>query len=107
MMHIDLTFKLLHIQMGIYFGGQYGFVPQHLLHMPDIGPSLQKVGGETVAENVGADRFDNAGLFSRRLYYMEDHNPGKPLAAIIEEQYIIYGGTGGTGKTGRLSGALL
>ena len=48
--------------MGIDFGSGDGFVSQHVLDRTQIGAAFDEVGGEAVAEGMGADRFPDTGF---------------------------------------------
>ncbi len=50
------------VQVGIDFGGDDRFVPQHLLYSPQIGTTFHQVGGKGVPEGMWTHR-----LFVSRL----------------------------------------
>ena len=54
-MLFDRVTQMFAVEMGVYFGRQNIFVPQHLLHLADRGAAFEQVGGERVAEGVGTD----------------------------------------------------
>lgn len=62
-MFYDFTAEHVTVDVRIDFGGCYGFVPQHTLYSAQIGPAFEQVGGERVAEGMGAYVFDNSGGF--------------------------------------------
>jgi len=49
------------VDVGVDLGGDDGAVAEHLLYGPEVGAPLEQVGGEGVAEGVGADRLFDAG----------------------------------------------
>ena len=48
----DGTFQILPVKVGINFGSGDTFMPQHLLHGAEIGPSLYQVCGERMPESM-------------------------------------------------------
>ena len=44
-------------QVGVTGGGENGTVAEDLLHLQEIDPGLDQMGGITVAKTVGADLF--------------------------------------------------
>src|ERR1044072_8672771 len=50
--------------VGVNLGGRDVGVPQHDLHAPQVGAALQEVGGEAVAEDVGREAVEDAGLLA-------------------------------------------
>ena len=39
----DSIAEVMDVKVGIYLGGEYAFVPEHLLHHPQISPVLDQV----------------------------------------------------------------
>lgn len=77
------------VKVGVYLGGEYRFMPQHLLHLAYARAAFQQVGCERMAERVGADIFRYSRILRQLLYYMENHNARKGLAAIVQEQDVL------------------
>ena len=53
----DFRAQAMGIDVGVYLRGAYVFVAQHALDDAQVGTSLEQVGGEGVAQGVGADGF--------------------------------------------------
>ena len=51
-MLLDRAPQVLAIEVGVDFGREDAFVPQHLLHLTDRGAAFQQVRRERVAEGV-------------------------------------------------------
>ena len=49
----DALLPLGSVDVGVDFGGENGFVPQHLLHHAQVGTVLHKVCGKGVSEGMG------------------------------------------------------
>ena len=58
----DGVLEVTAVYMGIDFGSGDGFVSQHVLDRTQIGAAFDEVGGEAVAEGMGADRFPDTGF---------------------------------------------
>ena len=71
-MLLDRAPQVFAVEMGVDFGREDAFVPQHLLHLADRGTAFQQVRRERVAEGVGADALLDSGP-SGRLF--EDRPP--------------------------------
>ncbi len=50
------------VEMGIYFGGENGFMSEHFLDGPKIGTAFHQVGGKGMPEGMGTDVFFDAGF---------------------------------------------
>ena len=64
---------------------------QHLLHLADAGAPLEQVGGERVAEGVGADVLRDAGAARRLPDDGEEHHARQPRAPVVEEDGVVAG----------------
>lgn len=62
-MFYDFTAKHVAVDVRVNFGCRYGFMSQHTLYGPQVCSSFEQVGGERVAEGMGAYVFDNSGGF--------------------------------------------
>src|SRR5690625_7957047 len=61
-------------------------VPQHLLNCAQSSPSLQKVGGKRVAEDVWVDIFFNFRFSRILLYNTPDGHTGERSSSLIEKR---------------------
>ena len=62
-------------------------VPKHLLDRAKVGPALEKMGGERVAEQVRVDALRlEAGLFGEPAEHEEDTGAREPAALGVEEE---------------------
>ena len=61
--------------MCIYLGSGYFLMTQHTLDSPEIGASLQKMGGKGVAECMRTYRFVNSGHCREILDDIKNHYP--------------------------------
>jgi hypothetical protein len=50
------------VDVRVYFCGEDGYVPEHLLYGPQVGTAFKQVRGKGVPERVGVDLFCDAGL---------------------------------------------
>ena len=85
--------------MGVYFGGGDGFVPEHVLHEPDVRAPVDEMGGEGVTEGVGGHSFGEADLVDQFLDDIVYPNPGQGLPRAAEEYEVLvffYLGDAGT-----------
>src|SRR5690625_6311141 len=64
-------------------------VPQHLLNCAQSSPSLQKVGGKRVAEDVWVDIFFNFRFSRILLYNTPDGHTGERPSSLIEK-YLVF-----------------
>jgi|GEM_PF-6229501 len=80
------------VEVGVDFRGDDAFVPQHLLHLTDACAPFEQVGGERVAESVGADALFDAGARRRLPDDREDHHAGQRPAPVVEEYRLGVGG---------------
>jgi len=55
--------------VGVDLGGADGAVAEKGLDASDVGAVLKKIGGETVAKNVGSDLFENTGFDGIFFYH--------------------------------------
>lgn len=60
-MLLDRAPQVFAVEMGVDFGREDAFVPQHLLYLADRGTAFQQVRRERVAEGVGADALLDSG----------------------------------------------
>ena len=86
--HFHRSAQVAHFEMGVYFGGQDGFVAEEFLHGPDVGAALQQVSRERVAQGMGADGFGDACGCGAFADDGEDHHAGQFPAVLVEEQDV-------------------
>ena len=63
---LDRTFDpadVLATDVGVKSGGSNGRMPQEDLNDADVGSVLQKMGGESVSQDMGRDVFGETGFF--------------------------------------------
>ncbi len=53
--------QVFHAQVGIALGGGEAGVPEEFLDVADAGPAIQQVGGEGMAQGMGADLLAEGG----------------------------------------------
>ena len=92
MMQYDFAAQHLAVDVGIYLGCGDGFVTQHLLDGTQVGSAFQQVGGEGVAEGVGADGFGDAGAVGQLLDQVEDHDARDAVAPAGQEDVVLIAG---------------
>ena len=51
-MLLDRAPQVLAIEVGVDFGREDAFVPQHLLHLPDRSAAFEQMRGERMTEGV-------------------------------------------------------
>ena len=83
------------VEMYIYLGGSDAFVSQHLLYGPQVGSAFEQVGGEAVAQSVGADVFLNAAGFALFFNNVEYHDPAQPSSPTVEKENVFIAFLGG------------
>ncbi len=83
------------VEMYIYLGGSDAFVSQHLLYSPQVGSAFEQVGGEAVAQSVGADVFLNAAGFALFFDNVEYHDPAQPSSPTVEKENVFIAFLGG------------
>ena len=92
MMLDNLLAEHIPVDMGIDFGGPDAFVPQHGLDSTQVGSAFQEVGGERVAEGVGANGLFQADETCQLLYYMEHHDAGDVFSEpAYEHKVFVFG----------------
>ena len=77
------------VEVGVDLRGDDAFVPQHLLHLTDACAPFEQVGGERVAESVGADALFDPGPTGGLLEDREDHHPRKLSPAVVQEDDLL------------------
>ena len=63
------------VDVGVDLGGEDALVTEHLLYGAEVGPVLDEMGGERVAEGVRGYLFGNACSLALTLDYQEYHLP--------------------------------
>lgn len=63
----DLGAQAVSVDVGVYLGGAYVLVAQHALDDTQVGPALEQVRSEGVAQGVGADGLLDACLLGQLL----------------------------------------
>ena len=69
----DGALPLAGVDVGVDLGGEYAFVPEHLLHGAEVGPVLYEMGGEGVAEGVGGYLLGDACCLALTLDHQKYH----------------------------------
>ena len=90
-MLLDRAPQVLAIEVGVDFGREDAFVPQHLLYLADRGTAFQQVRRERVAEGVGTDALLDSGPSGRLFEDREDHHPRKLSPAVVQEDDLLTG----------------
>lgn len=85
----DAALPLAGVDVGVYLGGDYAFVAEHLLYGTEVGSVLDQVGGEGVAECVGGYLLGDAGLFALAFDHQEYHLAAQFPAAPVQEQDVL------------------
>jgi len=82
--------KALLSHMGIYLGaGQIAVAKQHL-HDTQVGPMIEQMGREGVAQGMRGQMFVNAGLGCATLDQMPKGLPGHRRTAVGDEQVVAH-----------------
>ena len=79
----------LPVEVGVYLGGRDTFVPQHLLDGPQVGPSLEQVGGKGMTQGMGAHFLADIALFAGPFHDIKHHDPGHFGAPPVQEENIF------------------
>ncbi len=66
-----LLYQMLTVHMGVDLGGGYVRMAQYLLDHPQVGTTIQHMGGERMTEGVRMQPFDPDGLTCRPYYLVE------------------------------------
>ena len=77
------------VEMDVDFGGGDRFMPQHFLDGTQVGAPFQKMGGERVAQRVGAYLFHDSGRGRKIPDYVEHHHPCHFFPSAVEQQYVL------------------
>lgn len=85
----QLPAQMRRVEMYVNLGRGYRLMAKHLLDCPEIGSTLQKMGGETMAEGMRRDRFGNPGILGQLFDYKEYHDACQPIAPAVEEKDIL------------------
>ncbi len=85
------SLKPFHDLPGIHHGGLQGFMAKELLHIADIHPVHQQVGGTAVPQGMGADSllFDS-GLLEAILQAVSHRGLGNPPADPAQGHYAVF-----------------
>lgn len=78
--------ELLDADAGVALGGGEGRVTEEFLDGADVGAVVEKVGGEGVAQDVGADAAAHADLANSSVQSSGDAPGGQPPPAVVDEQ---------------------
>ena len=93
----DFLAQRLAVDVRINLGGSDFLVPQHRLDGAEVGPALEEVRREGVAEGVRADGLVDTRERGLLLDDGEDHDAGEGRAATVEEKVVLEAGLGGDG----------
>ena len=85
----DLVAEAVGVDVGVDLGGAYALVAEHALDDAQVGAVLEQVGGEGVAEGVGADVLLDACGFGELLDNVEDHDAREVLAAMGADEEVV------------------
>ena len=93
----DFLAQRLAVDVRINLGGSDFLVPQHRLDGAEVGPALEEVRREGVAEGVRADGLVDTRERGLLLDDGENHDAGESRAATVEEKVVLVAGLGGDG----------
>jgi hypothetical protein len=62
---------------------------EHFLNRPEIGTSLDHMGGKRVPEGMGTDLFYDSCLAGKGPDYCEYHGPSKFPSSPVQEYHIL------------------
>jgi hypothetical protein len=79
-------------QVGVDLRGAQRLVPQELLHGAEVGPVLEQVGRERVAQRVRADRRIEPDLTEIFIEFATDRTRGDAPAVLVEEEHVLVWG---------------
>ena len=77
------------VYVGVYLGGEDGFVAQHLLDDPQVRTPFDEVGGEGVAEGVRGNLLVDAGGHRLFLHEVEDGDAAERPAGPVQEKDVL------------------
>ena len=77
------------VDVGVQLRCQDGFVPEHLLHNPQIGTILNEVRGKRMPERMRRYILVHPRRQSLPLYHIEHGNPAQRVAPEIEKRNVI------------------
>ena len=83
------------VDVRVDLGREDGLVSQHFLHDAQVGPVLDEVRGEGVAEGVRGDFLADAGEQRLFLDEVENGHPAQWAAVFVEEGDVVEGRLGG------------
>src|SRR4051812_21833880 len=78
-------------EMGVELGGGHVGVPEHLLHRSQVAAPGEQVGGEGVAQRVGAHPVRQAGGLRVAANDLVEPLAGEGAAAEVDEQVLLLG----------------
>ena len=79
------------VNMRVYFRGEDGFVAQHLLDYPEVGPVLYQVRGEGMAESMRGNLLMDAGQHGLLLHQLEQGYTAEGFAETVQEERVFIG----------------
>ena len=97
MMLEDFAAQRLAVDVRVDLGCRDFLVPQHRLDGAEVGPALEEVRREGVAEGMRADGLVDARERGLLLDDGENHDAGEGRAATVEEKVVLVAGLGGDG----------
>lgn len=97
MMLEDFAAQRLAVDVRVNLGGSDFLVPQHLLDGAEVGPALEEVRREGVAEGMRADGLVDTRERGLLLDDGENHDAGEGRTATVEEKVVLVAGLGGDG----------
>lgn len=77
------------VKVGVDFRGADALMSEHALYGPQVGSSLQQMGGKRVSESVGADGLFQAGLCGQFLDDMKHHDARDVLPEPADEHKVL------------------
>ena len=78
MMMQDSRLPCRTVYVGVYLGCQYAFMPEHLLHNPQVGPILYKMGCKGMPECMWGNLFVDTCKHCIMLDHIEYRHPAEP-----------------------------
>ena len=85
----DLLPEKFPVDMCVDFRRSDGFVPEHRLDGPQVGPSFQQVGGKRMTEGVRTDGAVDARRFGILPDVAEDRDAREVLAPAVADEDVV------------------
>ena len=92
------------IDVGVDLGREDGFVAEHLLDDPQVGPAFDQVGGEGMTESVRRNLLVDARGHRPFLHEVEDGYAAERTAEMVQEKDVLVGAGGWLGPDGKILG---